>query len=110
MGLRLRYNRRGRAQDDDDPPSIETGSPTMADRYFPHIVDSRGWSTQVILSGGTAGQASAGTLSFFDTEGETLGSAHLERPFGGLRLPELTRIQQPNSRNRRDSYRAAKSN
>ena len=36
------------------PPSIETGASTMADRYFAHIVDSRGWSTQFILFSGTS--------------------------------------------------------
>ena len=70
VGLRLRYNRRGELKMTTTPPSIETDAPTMADRYFPHIVDSRGWSTQFILFSGTAGQASSGTLSFFDTEGE----------------------------------------
>ena len=70
VGLRLRYNRRGELKMTTTPPSIETGSPTMADRYFPHIVDSRGWSTQFILFSGTAGQTSSGTLSFIDTAGE----------------------------------------
>ncbi len=69
VGLRLRYNRRGELKMTTTPPSIETGASTMADRYFAHIVDSRGWSTQFILFSGTAGQSS-GTLSFFDTAGE----------------------------------------
>ncbi len=70
VGLRLRYNRRGELKMTTTPPSIETGPPTMADRFFAHIVDSRGWSTQFILFSGTAGQASSGTLSFIDTAGE----------------------------------------
>ena len=69
VGLRLRYNDRGELKMTTTPPSIETGPSTMADRFFAHIVDSRGWSTQFILFSGTAGQASSGTLSFFDTEG-----------------------------------------
>ncbi len=52
------------------PPSDETDAPTMADRFFRHIVDSAGWSTQFILFSGIAGKDSSGTLSFFDTDGE----------------------------------------
>ena len=70
VGLRLRYNDRGELKMTTTPPSIETGPPIMADRFFPHIVDSKGWSTQVILFSGTAGQTSSGTLSFIDTAGE----------------------------------------
>ena len=51
-------------------PSDETRASTMGDRFFPHIVDSAGWSTQFILFSGTAGQASSGTLSYFDTAGK----------------------------------------
>ncbi len=70
VGLRLRINERGELKMTTTPPSIETGPPTMADRFFPHIVDSAGWSTQFILFSGTAGQTSSGTLSFIDTAGE----------------------------------------
>ncbi len=69
VGLRLRYNNRGELKMTTTPPSDETGPSTMADRFFPHIVDSAGWSTQFILFSGTAGQASSGTLSFIDTAG-----------------------------------------
>ena len=70
VGLRLRYNNRGELKMTTTPPSIETGASTMGDRFFPHIVDSAGWSTQFILFSGTAGQTSSGTLSYFDTAGE----------------------------------------
>ena len=70
VGLRLRINERGELKMTTTPPSDETRAPTMMDRYFAHIVDSAGWSTQFILFSGTAGQTSSGTLSFFDTEGE----------------------------------------
>ena len=70
VGLRLRYNNRGELKMTTTPPSIETGASTMVDRYFPQIVDSRGWSTQFILFSGTAGEVSSGTLRFFDTVGE----------------------------------------
>ena len=70
VGLRLRYNDRGELKITTTPPTDETDPPTLADRFFPHIVDSAGWSTQFILFNGAAGQSSSGTLSFFDTEGE----------------------------------------
>ncbi len=70
VGLRLRINDRGELKMTTTPPSIETDPPSMADRFFPHIVDSAGWSTQFILFSGIAGQAASGTLSFIDTEGE----------------------------------------
>ena len=70
VGLRLRINDRGELKMTTTPPSIETGLPVMGDKFFPHIVDSAGWSTQFILFSGVDGQASTGTLSFFDTAGE----------------------------------------
>ena len=70
VGLRLRYNEWGELKMTTTPPSDETDASTMADLYFPHIVDSAGWSTQFVLFSGTAGQASSGSLSFIDPEGE----------------------------------------
>ncbi len=70
VGLRLRYNEKNELKMTTTPPSDETDAPTMADRFFPHIVDSAGWSTQFILFSGVAGQTSSGTLSFIDTAGE----------------------------------------
>ena len=55
------------------------------DRFFAHIVDSAGWSTQFILFSGTAGQTASGTLSYFDIAGEpwdlstTLSASHPDR-------------------------------
>ena len=79
VGLRLRYNNRGELKMTTTPPSDETGPSTMADRFFPHIVDSAGWSTQFILFSGTAGQSAAGTLRFFDYTGRPL---YVETPTG----------------------------
>ena len=70
VGLRLRINDRDELKMTTTPPSIETDTPNMMDRFFPHIVDSAGWSTQFILFSGVGGQDSSGTLSFFDTQGE----------------------------------------
>ena len=54
------------------PPSNELELETTAETFFPHIVDSGGWSTQFILFSGTAGQGGAGTLNFFDYTGQPL--------------------------------------
>ena len=69
-GLRLRTNERGEPKLTAIPPSDETDESTVADRFFPHIVDSAGWSTQFNLFSGIVGQSSSGTLSFIDSEGE----------------------------------------
>ena len=72
VGLRLRINDRGELKTTTTPPSNETDPPIMGDSFFPHIVDSAGWSTQFILFSGVAGQKSSGTLSFFDASGQPL--------------------------------------
>ena len=54
--------------------------PTSSDTYFPQVVDSGGWSTQMVLFSGIAGQASSGTLSFIDQTGRALGLSVTESP------------------------------
>ena len=87
VGLRLRINDKDEIRMTTTPPSDETGASTTAESFFPHIVDSAGWSTQFILFSGTAGQASSGTLIFIDTEGEPLD----------LSVAPMTRIDCPSS-------------
>ena len=72
VGLRTRINERGEVKITTIPPSNEASPATTADAYFPHIVDSGGWSTQFVLFSGTAGQASSGTLSFLRQDGRVL--------------------------------------
>ena len=72
VGLRARVNQRGDFMITTTPPSNEVAAPTSVDTYFPHIADSGGWSTQFVLFSGTAGQTSAGGLSFIDQAGEPL--------------------------------------
>ena len=79
VGLRLRINERGEIKITTTPPSNETAASTTAETFFPHIVDSGGWSTQFILFSGTAGQAASGTLRFFDYTGQPL---YVETPTG----------------------------
>ena len=72
VGLRTRINSHGELKITTTPPSNEASPATSVATYFPHIVDSGGWSTQFILFSGTAGQTSSGTLSFVGQDGLAL--------------------------------------
>ena len=72
VGLRLRANEKEELKMTTTSPSNEMDPSTSEDRYFAHIADSGGWSTQFILYSGTAGQTASGTLSFIDTAGQPL--------------------------------------
>ena len=72
VALRLRVNEKGEIKVTTLAPSNEMGPSTSNERFFTHLADSGGWSTQFILFSGTAGQASSGTLSFFDQSGTPL--------------------------------------
>ena len=54
------------------PESLAVDPSTSPARFFAHLADSGGWSTQFILFSGTAGQNSSGTLSLTDASGEPL--------------------------------------
>jgi hypothetical protein len=47
----------------------ETATTSSSALYFPHIVDSGGYTTQFILFSGHAGQPSSGGLTFFRQSG-----------------------------------------
>ena len=72
VALRLRVNERGEMKMTTTSPSNEMDPSTSKDRFFAHLADSGGWSTQFILFSGTAGQNSSGTLSLTDASGEPL--------------------------------------
>ena len=72
VALRLRVNERGELKMTTTSPSNEMDPSTSQDRFFAHLADSVGWSTQFILFSGTAGQNSSGTLSLTDASGEPL--------------------------------------
>ena len=72
VALRLRVNENAEIKVTTLAPSNEMDPSTLADRFFPHLADSGGWSTQFILFSGTAGQASSGTLTFIDAFGQPL--------------------------------------
>ena len=73
VGLRGRTNERGDFLLTTTPPANEADPSTTADRFFPQIADSGGWTTQFVLFSGIAGQAAAGTLQFFDPSGDAFG-------------------------------------
>ena len=72
VGLRGRTNERSDFLITTTPPSNEVAAPASMATFFPHIVDSGGWSTQFVLFSGTAGQTFSGALSFVDQTGQLL--------------------------------------
>ena len=95
VALRLRVNEYGELKMTTLSPSNEMEPSVSEDRFFAHLADSGGWSTQFILFSGTAGQASSGTLSFIDTSGQPLDlsvSSPMEIPATGA--PDLV-VQTP---------------
>ena len=72
VGLRARTNQRGDFMITTTPPTNEGTPSTNVDLYFPHLADSGGWSTPFVLFSGTAGQASSGSLSLIDQDGQSL--------------------------------------
>ena len=72
VGLRLRINENNEIKMTTTQPSNEASASTTAETFFPHIVDSEGWSTQFVLFSGTAGQTSSGALSFVGQDGQIL--------------------------------------
>ena len=63
--LRIRINERGELKTTTIWPSNELDPASSEDRYFAHLADSDGWTTELVLFSGTVGEASAGTLSLF---------------------------------------------
>ena len=70
VALRLRVNERGELKMTTTSPSNEMDPSTSEDRFFAHLAESVGWSTQFILFSGTAGQNSSGTLGLTNASGE----------------------------------------
>lgn len=65
VALRIRINERGELKTTTIWPSNELDPASSEDRYFAHLADSDGWTTELVLFSGTVGEASAGTLSLF---------------------------------------------
>jgi hypothetical protein len=72
MGLRGRTNERGDFLITTTSPVDESGTASSTEWLFPHIVDSGGYSTQLILFSGVRGQSASGTLRFVSQSGADL--------------------------------------
>jgi hypothetical protein len=72
VGLRGRYNERGDFLITTTPPASETTAAPSVEFDFPHMANGGGYTTQFVLFSGSSGQASSGSLQFFNQGGATL--------------------------------------
>ena len=72
VGLRLAINPRNDILVTTTPPADENAALTASDLFFPHFVDSDGWTTQFILFSGSPGQTAAGMIRFTGQDGQPL--------------------------------------
>ena len=64
-GLRIGINERGELKATSLWPSNELARGTTRDRYFAHLADTDGWTTELVLFSGTVGETSSGNLCLF---------------------------------------------
>ena len=72
VGLRLAINQRHDILVTTTPPADENAAPTASDLFFPHFVDSGGWTTQFILFSRSPGQTASGVIRFTGQDGQPL--------------------------------------
>ena len=72
VGLRLAINQRQDILVTTTPPVDENAAPTASGLFYPHFVDSGGWTTQFILFSGAPGQAASGMIRFTGQDGQPL--------------------------------------
>ena len=72
VGLRLTINQRHDIVVTTTPPADENAAPAESDLFFPHLVDSGGWSTQFILFSRSAGRTTNGLIRFTGQDGQPL--------------------------------------
>ena len=72
VGLRLAINQRDDILVTTTPPVDENAAPTASGLFFPHFVDSGGWTTQFILFSGSQGQTASGVIRFTGQDGQPL--------------------------------------
>ena len=72
VGLRLAINQRHDILVTTTPPVDENAAPIASDLFFPHFVDSGGWTTQFILFSGSPGQTASGVIRFTGQDGQPL--------------------------------------
>jgi hypothetical protein len=72
VGLRGRYNERGDFLITTTSPVDEATTTSSSEMVFPHLVDSGGYTTQIILFSGAGGQTAVGNIRFFNQSGTRL--------------------------------------
>ena len=72
VGLRLAINPRNDILVTTTPPVDESAAPIKSDLFFPHFVDSGGWTTQFILFSGSPSQTASGVIRFTGQDGQPL--------------------------------------
>jgi NHL repeat len=72
IGLRVRYNERSDFLITTTSPTYKATAPSAAPLYFPHVVDSGGYTTQFVLYDGGPGEASSGIIELFSASGGPL--------------------------------------
>jgi hypothetical protein len=72
-GLRGRYNERGDFLMTTTTPVDENAPPSSSELVFPQVPDGGGFTTQIILFSGTAGQSTSGALQFETQSGQPWG-------------------------------------
>src|SRR5262249_55028651 len=89
IALRARFNERGDLLMAAMPPAAEDAA-SASNLFFPHIVDSGGYTTEFILFSSRAGQAASGVLRFVSQSGagfnlaiQPAGPAPAQNPAGG---------------------------
>ena len=69
VALRMRYNERNEFLMTTTPPSNEMLQAGTAEVYFPQVANGAGWTTQFNLFSGVTNQATSGTLTFVQPDG-----------------------------------------
>ena len=72
VGLRLAINQRQDILVTTTPPVNENAAAAASGLFFPHFVDSGGWTTQFILFSGSPGRTASGMIRFTGQDGEPL--------------------------------------
>ncbi len=72
VGLRLAINPRHDILVTTTPPVDENAAAAASGLFFPHFVDSDGWTTQFILFSGSTGQTAAGMIRFTGQDGQPM--------------------------------------
>src|SRR5205823_6235303 len=69
-GLRGRYNERGEFLITTTPATDENAPVSSGPVFFPHIVDSGGYTTQFILFSNEPSKSTEGVIEFFSSSGK----------------------------------------